>query len=434
MKVAIIGAGFTGLTAAFRLSRKGHKITIFEKEKFCGGLAAGFQEKNWDWHLEYFFHHLFTSDSAAKNLISELGLLEKLFYLRPKTSIFYEGKISQFDSPFSLLSFPFLSIPEKLRTGLVTAYLKLLKTPRMVAVRQLADMTPPRWKGWKFENISAFNWLQKYYGKKPFEILWKPLLLSKFGDQAKEISMAWFWARIKKRSTRLGYLEGGFQVLIDRLTEKIKTQNGEIHLNSEVKRLNDLNHFNKIIITTSTQTFFKTKLPEMLGAINLILVLKEKFLVDGTYWLNINEPGFPFVAVVEHTNFVNKKYYGGNHILYVGGYYPQNHPYFKMTKEEIFQEFLPYLQRINPSFNFTLHASHFTLHTNLFAQPIVPVNYSSLIPSHQTPIPNVFLANMQQVYPWDRGTNYAIELGEEIAEIIIKEGNNKPARPIESAL
>lgn len=398
MRVAIIGAGFTGLTAGYYLSKKGHQVTIFEKEKFAGGLAAGFKEKNWEWNLEYFFHHLFVSDQSAKNLISEIGLSEKLFYTRPKTSIFYKGKISQFDSPLSLISFPFLSFPNRLRTGIITGYLKLTSD----------------WKS--FENISAFDWLKKYYGKKTFEILWKPLLLAKFGDQASEISMSWFWARIKKRSQKLGYFEGGFQVLIDKLVEKIKENGGEIILEKEVKNLKDLKDFDKIIITTPAEKFLDIRLPKMLGAINLILILKEKFLTDNTYWLNINELGFPFVAVVEHTNFIDKKYYGGNQILYAGGYYPQNHPYFKMTKEQIFKKFLPYLQKINT--NSQLLITNYYLFRNQSAQPVIPMNYSRIIPSHQTPIPNVFLANMQQIFPWDRGINYAIELGEKIANEI----------------
>lgn len=302
MKIGIIGAGFTGLSAGYFLSQKGHQVTIFEKEKYPGGLAAGFLKKGWDWYLEYFFHHLFTSDIATKNLIAELGLTNKLFYRRPKTSIYFErqretssayfkGKISQFDSPISILTFPHLSLLEKLRTGLVTACLKL-KTPRMVAgwipsVAREEAITPPRWK--------------------------------------------------------------------------------------KIKKL------------------------KMLGALNLILVLKEPFLTDGTYWLNINEPNFPFVAVVEHTNFIDPKYYGGNHLLYVGGYYSQNHRYFKMEKEEILNEFLPYLKKINP--NYQLLITNYYLFKSLFAQPIIPINYSKIIPPHQTPIPNIFLANMQQIYP-----------------------------------
>ncbi|PJE69231.1 oxidoreductase, partial [Candidatus Shapirobacteria bacterium CG10_big_fil_rev_8_21_14_0_10_38_14] len=185
MRIAIIGTGITGLTAAFKLSQKGHQITIFEKENYLGGLAAGFKKKDWSWHLEYFFHHLFTSDKAAKKLITELDLSKKLFFQRPKTSIYFRGKIAPFDSLCSLLNFPFLSFPQKIRTGLTTAYLRLTNN----------------WQ--KLEKTTASQWLSKFYGQKVYQILWEPLLTGKFGEQKNQISMAWFWARIKKRSSRL---------------------------------------------------------------------------------------------------------------------------------------------------------------------------------------------------------------------------------------
>ncbi len=399
MRIAIIGTGITGLTAAFKLSQKGHQITIFEKENYLGGLAAGFKKKDWSWHLEYFFHHLFTSDKAAKKLITELDLSKKLFFQRPKTSIYFRGKIAPFDSLCSLLNFPFLSFPQKIRTGLTTAYLRLTNN----------------WQ--KLEKTTASQWLSKFYGQKVYQILWEPLLTGKFGEQKNQISMAWFWARIKKRSSRLGYLEGGFQILIDKLVKEIKRNQGKIILNHEIKKLKDLGkNFDKIIITTPTEKFFKTKLPKMFGAISLILELKEKFFADGTYWLNINNANFPFVAVVEHTNFTNPKHYANHHLLYVGGYYPQSHRYFKMNKKQILKEFLPYLQKINPN----LSPITYRLSRNLYAQPIVSVNYSQLIPPFKTPISNVYLANMQMVYPWDRGINYAIEIGEKIADEIAK--------------
>jgi len=402
MKIAVVGAGITGLTAGWRLSQKKHQVFVFEKEKLPGGLAAGFKKENWRWSLENFFHHLFTSDKAAKNLISELNLSSKLFYSRPKTSIFYNGKISQFDSPLSLLVFPHLNFLEKIRAGLVTAYLKI-----------------NNWQS--LEKISAWDWLVSAYGQRAFEILWQPLLQGKFGSYARKISAAWFWARIKKRSRKLGYLKGGFQVLIEKLVKKIEEDGGKVFLNREVKNLKELKDFDKVIITTPVQKFFKTKLPPMLGAINLILVLKEQFLTDGTYWLNINEPAFPFVAVVEHTNFVDPKYYGNKHILYVGGYYPQDHRYFKMTAKQIFEEFRPFLQKINPNYNFRLFTIHYSLFTNLFAQPIATVNYSKLLSKIKKTLPkNLYLANMQTIYPWDRGVNYAIEQGEKVADEISK--------------
>lgn len=416
MKIAIIGAGLTGLTIGYRLSQKGHQVTIFEKEKIAGGLASGFREKNWDWSLEKFYHHLFTSDQDIQNLVSELGLKNRLFFEEPKTSIYYQNQIAQFDSPLSLLQFPFLNPLEKMRTGLATLFLKFFLSWQIL------------------EKYTASQFLPKLYGRKAYQVLWEPLLKAKFSSEMNQISMAWFWARIKKRSAKLGYFEGGFQILIDELVKQIEKHGGKFFFNSDIKNLNDIYHlseFDRIIVTVSTETFLKMvpDLPKdyqeklqnkkMLGSLNLILQLKNKFFQDNTYWLNINDSGFPFVAVVEHTNFVDKKYYGGKHLLYVGGYYPQNHRYLKMSKEQIFEEFLPYLEKINPSFNFTLHASPFALFTDLYAQPIIPINYSKELFPHQTPDPKIILVNMEQIYPWDRGTNYAVELGEKISRSIL---------------
>jgi len=403
MKIAIVGGGITGLTAGWRLSGKNYQVFIFEKDKKLGGLASGFKKENWHWSLENFFHHLFTSDDAAKNLISELNLSSRLFYLRPKTSIFYKGKISQFDSPLNLLTFSHLNFLEKIRSGLVTTHLKISND----------------WQS--LEKISAWDWLVSAFGQQAFQILWQPLLEGKFGSYAREISAAWFWARIKKRSTKLGYLKGGLQILTETLAKKIKENGGKIFLNYEVRNLKELKDFDKIIITTPAEKFFPQKFPPMLGAINLVLVLKEQFLTDGTYWLNINESSFPFVAVVEHTNFVNPKHYGGQHILYVGSYYLQNHRYFKMTAKQIFEEFLPYLKKINPNYNFQFSIFNFQLSVSKYAQPIVPTNYSKLLSKIKKSLPrNIYLANMQTVYPWDRGVNYAIEQAEKIAKEIVE--------------
>jgi len=429
MKVAIIGAGICGLTSAYTLSKEGHDVCVFEKESILGGLAGSFKEENWQWSLEKYYHHFFSSDTEAFSLLRQLGLENKLFFKTPKTSIFIKGGIYAFDTPKAILSFPQLNIIDKLRVGLVTSWLKIT----------------PFWQ--PLERVTACQWLKKYYGKKAYQMLWEPLLKAKFGKKYEEIPTSWFWARIKKRTSRLGYLEGGLLTLAESLATKIKENKGKIILGTEVRNLNDLSDFDRIIITTPPASFlkivpdlpgeYKTKIQglESVGAITLILYLKEKFLKDDTYWLNINEAGFPFVAVVEHTNFIDPQYYGGNHLLYVGGYYPPDHLFFKMTKEQIYQKFLPYLKKINPNFNFQLctprsprgrllnlptsgNSFGMELFTNLYAQPLIPLNYSKVLPSLITPFPNLFFATMHHIYPWDRGVNYAISLGRKVAHEI----------------
>ena len=164
---------------------------------------------------------------------------------------------------------------------------------------------------------------------------------------------------------------------------------------------------------------YKEKINKLrgIGAQALILFLNKPFLTDGTYWLNVNDNEFPFLSVVEHTNFIDPKHYGGKHIVYIGNYLPLEHPYMKMNKEELLKEFTPYLKKINSSFG-NLEIRHSFLVRERFAQPIVGVDHSQNIPPLQTPIPNIYFASMSQVYPWDRGVNYAIALGRRVAREI----------------
>ena len=168
-----------------------------------------------------------------------------------------------------------------------------------------------------------------------------------------------------------------------------------------------------------------------LGAINLVLRLKKPFLTDGTYWLSICEKNAPIMAIVEHTNFMDKVNYNGECIVYLGNYLPAGHPYFSMDKEQLLEEYTPFLKKINK--DILKNIIGYEVFKVPFAQPIIPTNYSKKVPPFKTPIPNVLLANIQQVYPWDRGTNYAIELGKKVAEIMLKENLDKPARPVKAA-
>ena len=73
MKIAVVGAGFTGLSAALYLSKFGHSVTVFEKDSYAGGLAMGFAQPEWNWTLEKHYHHWFTNDKYSFNLAKEVG-------------------------------------------------------------------------------------------------------------------------------------------------------------------------------------------------------------------------------------------------------------------------------------------------------------------------------------------------------------------------
>jgi protoporphyrinogen oxidase len=301
----------------------------------------------------------------------------------------------------------------------------------------------PFWK--PLEKHKASEILLKLMGRKAFEMLWEPLFINKFGKFANNISLAWFWARIKKRTPSLAYPKGGFLEFAKALVKEIKKRGGKFYFNTEVVELSsntkpkikfrrnrnwklEIGNYDAVIVTLPAFLFikvtpalpkdYKEKLEKLqnLGATDLILRLKKPFFNDNTYWLNVCDKTAPVMAIVEHTNYMDKKYYGGEHLLYLGNYKPAEDIYFSLTKEEMLKKFDPYLRKINPEYFKNILG--YQLFKTSFAQPIIPINYSEILPPPKTPLKNVFLANIEQVYPWDRGTNYAVELGQKIAELV----------------
>src|SRR3989344_1097234 len=377
-KIAIIGAGFTGLTAALRLSQAGNHVTILEKESQPGGLAIGFKGPGWQWQLEKHYHHLFVSDWVIRNLAAEIG--HSIVFTRPKTSTWIDGVITQLDSPASLLKFTHLPLLDRLRTA---AGLGLLKFN-------------PLW--YPFEYFTAKKYIQTIMGEKSWQKLWEPLFDGKFGTYTDQISAVWFWARIYKRSASLGYPEGGFQSLSQSIANSAQKQGSKFIYNTQINSLTELKKFDKIICTLPTPLFSKISglqyqpLPG-LGAVNLVLALKKQFFTDGTYWLNVNDRKIPFLCIAEHTHFVSPSHYNNNHLVYVGNYLPSSHEFFKVSNKELLRLFLPHLQKINPHFTQDWVINSWVWKAS-FAQPIVTTRYSKLIPPLTTSIPNLYLANI----------------------------------------
>jgi len=433
MNVGIVGAGFTGLSSAFYLTKKGHEVVIFEKDEKPGGLAVGYREKEWDWSLERHYHHWFTNDYSVLNLAKEIK--HKVIIERPKTSSFVDNGIFQFDSPSSLLKFPKLNMLDKIRMGLSLSLLRY----------------NPFWK--PLENFRAESYLKFSMGTAAYEKFWEPLMKNKLGKYANDVSLAWFWARVYKRTESLAYPEGGFLNFAEHLQKEIEKRGGKFYYDTEVLKIKNQNskvkisiqnsqpkadgplaqksedlEFDKVIVTLPSFLFLKIApdLPSAytevlsklkgIGAINIVLRLKEQFLRDGTYWLNMCEARSPILAIVEHTNFMDKEHYNNEHIVYFGNYLEPSDPRFKMTEEELLKLYDPWLKKINPTYQLSVVSCQ--LFKTPFAQPIIPLNYSKIMLPFETPFKNVYLANIQQVYPWDRGTNYAVELGEKAAEII----------------
>ncbi|MBV6397294.1 MAG: hypothetical protein HFACDABA_02904 [Anaerolineales bacterium] len=426
MKIAIIGAGYGGMAAAFDLRHAGHDVTIFESADYVGGLAGGFKEPHWDWSVEKFYHHWFQSDASMLGLMRELGFDDKVLFPRPLTVMYHEGKFYPFDSILNALRFPGLGFGlDKIRFGFVGLFLRLTNNWRAL------------------EKFTADEWMLKWAGKNVYEKMWKPLLIGKFGPFYRDVNMAWMWARIKARSTRLGTFEGGFQKFSDMFAERLRAMGVQIRLGTAVRFIKrnpagglmidagGVEAFDQVLVTTSPNLLAKMcpDLPEnylkglldlkSMGAVVMVLSLKEKLSKDGYYWFSLpKEAGFPFLALVEHTNFVPAEHFGGDRIVYAGDYLEQGHEYFSLSDEQLLEKFLPAFKKINPAFTRDWVKKVRVFKTN-YAQPVPLLNHSKNIPAIETPVQGLYLASMSQVYPWDRGTNFAVEIGRRAAKIMM---------------
>jgi protoporphyrinogen oxidase len=292
----------------------------------------------------------------------------------------------------------------------------------------------------KFEEVTAERWLRRWMGDRTWHTVWEPLFRAKFSDHYDRVSMAWFWARIYCRTPRLGYIRGGFQQMYEALGSRIRARGGTIRLGEAVQSIESgdggqvvvetdrgTDRFDRLLVTLPTRLFAGMApglSPEWraaydwgdwLGAHCVILGL-DRPLTD-VYWLNINDPGYPFLALVDHANLMPSEDYGGLHPVYFGNYLPMSSPRYQQSDDEIVRDFLPAIQRINPAFDPSWIKQRWVFKAP-YAQPVVTSDYHRHIPPHTTPIPNVYLANMFQVYPQDRGQNYSVRMATRVAQMI----------------
>lgn len=433
--VVIIGAGFTGLAAAYQLALAGRRCVILEREANLGGLAASFAIG--DRYLERFYHHWFSSDHDIFDLCTELGCADLVQQHDATTGVYHANSIYRLSRPMDVLRFTPLPFIDRLRLGLTAL--------RAQRVRHWRDL----------EAFTAEEWLVRLGGCRAFDVVWRPLLEGKFGDHASEVGATWMWTKLhlrggsRSKSGRevLCYLRGGCQSLLDAWSSRLVELGVDIRTSNPVTGITvdeygvtgvDVadHHFpsREVVVTIAPSLLggllagaqadhpdvpaLRRQLSAIRYLANICLVLETRRSLSDTYWLNVTDPSFPYVGVIEHTNLDDPGNYGGKHVVYLSKYLPVEAELYRMSDEEVFEFSLPHLRRMFPDFQASWVQTYHVWRAD-YAQPIVTSHYSRTVPPVDSLIPGLYLSSMAQVFPEDRGTNYAVRHGRRAAKLVL---------------
>ncbi|MEW6062908.1 MAG: FAD-dependent oxidoreductase [Nanoarchaeota archaeon] len=407
MKIGIVGGGITGLSLAYYLRKnRDNEITIFDKH--VGGLLGTYRIGSYN--IERYYHHFFMVDKYLINLINELGFGGKVVKNVSRIGFFVNKKTYSFTTPLDLLKFKPLSIADRLRFGFLVIYFKLLKDySRLV-------------------NISARDYLIKHTSRAIYETIWRPLLRIKFGEYADEISAAFIYGRVHPRARSrqsgrevISYLIGSTKVLVDALVDRLKSRNVKF-INKDVRAIKEgivvagKNYkFDKIIATVPTEIFLKLtgiKYNIKYQAV-VCMLLRMRRPLSNIYWMNINDGRIPFGGVIEHTNFISKKYYDNENLAYIFNYTKSDSKIYKMSDKRLFNFYMNGLKLMFPFFKES-DVINYYVSRNKYATPVYKTGYKK--PSFETKIRNIYMVNTSQIFPDDRNMNNSIKLAKRFVE------------------
>ncbi len=233
-KVAIIGAGPAGITAAYELAKKGIEVEVFEAGAEVGGLSKTIDL--WDQRVDLGPHRFFSNDTKVNNVWLEVvgkdyKMVDRL------TRIYYKKKFYYYPlKPFDALK----------KLGIGTAF--------MCVMSYMKERIFPTKKDGSFETwvIGRFGWrlysiFFKTYSEKLWGISCKELDEDFAAQRIKKLSLfsavwnAMFPGKKNKHKTlvdQFAYPLDGTGMVYERMKEKIEEKGGKVHLKTAVKKVN----------------------------------------------------------------------------------------------------------------------------------------------------------------------------------------------------
>jgi protoporphyrinogen oxidase len=438
-RIGILGGGITGLTAAYYLLRAGAQVTVVESRPELGGLATYFDFGPFHW--DKFYHCILTSDRPLHTLIADLGLSEEMRWTETKVGFYAKDALYSMSSTLEFLRFPLLSLWEKFRLGLGVLYTCRIRDGRTL------------------EGIPVADWLVRIFGRGNYEKMWGPLLRCKLGSCREEASAAFIWATIFRlystrdrdagRKERLGYVRGGYRTVFSRMVQEIERMGGRIITGVPVRRIESRPGGGIDFVTASNRLSFdsaiatapshvvaglvpelapaymeKLKTVKYMGMVCAVLLLKRK--LTPFYVTNLTDKDVPFTGVIEMTNLISLEETQGRHLVYLPKYTAPGDPLFDASDEDVWKLFQPHLQRIVPDLQ-PSDIERFFIFREKLVQPLPVLHYSDLVPSMETGVPNLLLANTTQIINSTLNNNEMVQIARRAVDLIL---NNSEASRI----
>ena len=420
-----MGGGLLGMTIAHRLAQQGEKVILYEAADQVGGLASAWQLGTITW--DRFYHVILLSDRYTRSLLRELQLEQEIQWVETKTGFYSDGQLTSMSNLFEFLSFPPLTLLDKIRLGWTIFYASKLKNWKMLESQPVAD------------------WLRKWSGSNTFEKIWLPLLRAKLGENYQQTSAAFIWATIQRmyaarksgmKKEMFGYLPGGYGRILERYSQVLKDEKVQIHLEQRVQKIASANHgafridrqagghdlVDRVVITLPSPDILamdlelsaeeRTKLGSIqyLGVVCASLLLKKP--LSQFYVTNITDPGFPFTGVIEMSALVEQKYFAGHSLVYLPKYVTPDDPIFNLTDQEIQELFFPALMRMHPELRpDDLVRFQVARARTVFALPTC--NYSQTLPPVQTATAGIYVLNSAHIVHGTLNVNETVKLAED---------------------
>jgi protoporphyrinogen oxidase len=436
MKIGIIGGGMMGLATAFYLNKKGHQITILEKEKEIGGLSRS-TEILPGIHWDRFYHVILSTDGELLKFIDEIGLSPDVRWRETKTGFYTDDQLHSMSTTMEFLKFKPLGLIDKLRLGAGIFYTSRLKD----------------WK--RLEKIYVKTWLTRVFGRRNYEKMWEPLLRSKLGTASEQTSAAFIWATIKRyygtresssKKEMMGCVRGGYFSILSHIREYLSSNGTRIVTDFPVKKLVSANgdkirleaqngsnfEFDSVIATTPNPVIkgllpdlpaeFQSKLAtaRYLGVICVSLVLNKP--LTPFYVTNLTDPDLPFTGLIETTNVIPPEIFNGKTLIYLPKYVTPSDSLNEKTDTEIIDVFLKALKKMFPDLvdeDIIARA----VHREPYVQPLQEIGYSEKIVPMKTPIKNVYIANTTMILNSTLNNNEVIKLARKAAELVANDNS-----------